>query len=96
MSKQTQPAAPKKRDCVFDKDFREDLEYWVKTKPSVTGRLLGIVESVIRDPFTGIGKPEALSHLGPNVWSRRLTEEHRVVYVVRDDRIVFVQGRMHY
>lgn len=49
-----------------------------------------------RDPFGGIGKPEPLKHLGPNVWSRRLTAEHRIVYLVRDDRIDFLQGRYHY
>ena len=50
----------------------------------------------MRDPFAGIGKPEPLKHLGPNVWSRRLTAEDRVVYLVRDDRIDFLQGRYHY
>jgi len=50
----------------------------------------------MRDPFVGIGKPEALKHLGPNVWSRRLTGEHRIVYLVRDDRIDFLQARYHY
>jgi toxin YoeB len=50
----------------------------------------------MRDPFAGIGKPELLKHLGPNVLSRRLTAEHRIVYLVRDDRIDFLQGRYHY
>ena len=50
----------------------------------------------MRDPFAGIGKPEPLKHLGPNVRSRRLTVEHRIVYLVRDDRIDFLQGRYHY
>jgi Txe/YoeB family toxin of toxin-antitoxin system len=53
-------------------------------------------KAVIRDPFGGLGKPEPLKHLGPNVWSRRLTAEHRTVYLVRDDRIDFLQGRYHY
>jgi len=50
----------------------------------------------MRDPFTGVGKPERLKHLGPDVWSRRLTGEHRIVYLVRDDRIDFLQARYHY
>ena len=50
----------------------------------------------MRDPFNGIGKPELLKYLGPGVWSRRLTEEHRLVYRVTDDRIDFLQGRFHY
>jgi toxin YoeB len=54
------------------------------------------VEDVLRDPFTGLGKPEPLKFLGPGVWSRRLTQEHRVVYLVTDDRVDFLQTRYHY
>ena len=92
------PGAARKsqRLCLLDPHFREDLEWWVSTKPAVARRLLSLMESVLRDPFEGIGKPEPLKQLGPNIWSRRLTEEHRVVYVVFADRIVFVQGRYHY
>jgi len=50
----------------------------------------------MRDPFKGIGKPEPLKHVGPNCWSRRLTEEHRIVCRVSDDRVVFLQARLHY
>ena len=56
-------------------------------------RLLELVEAIVRDLFVGIGKPEPLRHLGPNIWSRRLTQEHRVVYMVRDDRVDFLQAR---
>jgi toxin YoeB len=54
------------------------------------------VEAVLRDSFTGIGKPEPLKYLAPGVWSRRLTQEHRIVYLVGDDRIDFLQTRYHY
>jgi toxin YoeB len=84
------------RVSVFQPQFREDLAYWVGTDRKVALRLLRIVEEVMRDPFQGIGKPEPLKGLGPGVWSRRLTQEHRVVYLVRDDRIDFLQGRYHY
>ena len=50
----------------------------------------------MREPFTGIGKPEPLKYLGAGVWSRRITQEHRLVYVVTDDRIDFAQARYHY
>jgi toxin YoeB len=50
----------------------------------------------MRDPFHGIGKPEPLRHLAPNTWSRRITQEHRIVYLVRADRIDFLQARYHY
>jgi len=86
----------KKRVSVFQDEFREDLVWWVATNPKTARRALDIVEAVMRDPFAGIGKPEPLKHLGPNVWSRRLTAEHRVVSLVRDDRIDFLQGRYHY
>ena len=58
--------------------------------------MLKIVEDLVRDPFHGLGKPEPLKFLGPGVWSRRLTQEHRIVYVVKDDRIDFLQARYHY
>ena len=48
------------------------------------------------NPFDGIGKPEPLRHLGPGIWSRRITQEHRLVYRVKDDRILFAQARYHY
>jgi toxin YoeB len=59
-------------------------------------RALDLVEAILRDPFRGIGKPEPLKHLGAGVWSRRLTQEHRLVYLVSDDRIDFLQTRYHY
>jgi toxin YoeB len=85
-----------KRVSVFQREFREDLAWWVDTSPRTAGRALEIVEAVMRDPFAGVGKPEPLKYLGPNLWSRRLTAEHRIVYLVRDDRIDFLQARYHY
>ncbi|MGB7296795.1 MAG: Txe/YoeB family addiction module toxin [Candidatus Aminicenantales bacterium] len=49
-----------------------------------------------RDPFSGLGKPEPLKYLGPDFWSRRLSLEHRVVYVVQADHIILLQARYHY
>jgi toxin YoeB len=84
------------RQSIFSAEFREDLAYWVKCDRKVALRILDIVESVVKNPFEGIGKPEPLRYLGSGVWSRRLTQEHRVIYVVRDDRIDFIQCRYHY
>jgi toxin YoeB len=50
----------------------------------------------MRDPFGGIGKPEPLRHMGSNIWSRRISQEHRLVYLVRDERIDFLMCRYHY
>ena len=97
-SRRPDPSAqpPRRRDTVFQPEFRDDLRYWVQIDRRTALRLLELVEAIVRDPFSGIGKPEPLKHLGPNLWSRRLTQEHRVVYLVRDDRIDFLQGRYHY
>ena len=84
------------RQAVFQPEFREDLRYWVKTQRKIALRALDLVEAVMRDPFTGLGKPEPLKYLGPGVWSRRLTQEHRLVYRVSDSRIDFLQARYHY
>jgi toxin YoeB len=84
------------RVSVFQPEFREDLLYWVGQDARVAKRILELVEAVMREPFTGIGKPEPLKHLGANTWSRRVTLEHRIVYRVYDDKIDFLQCRLHY
>lgn len=86
----------RERDSVFHPEFREDLLYWVETDRKIALRAFKIVEAVTRDPFHGIGKPEQLKYLVPGTWSRRLTQEHRIVYLVSDDRIDFLQARFHY
>ncbi len=88
--------AQNERLAVFDPDFIEDLRHWVQTDRRVAKRLLDLVEAILRDPFEGIGKPEPLKYLGGDVWSRRITQEHRCVYRVLADRIDFLQGRYHY
>ena len=84
------------RDAIFHPEFREDLKYWVKTDRKIALRALELVEAIMRDPFYGIGKPEPLRYLAAGTWSRRLTQEHRIVYFVSDDRIDFLQARYHY
>jgi toxin YoeB len=84
------------RLSVFDPHFREDLAYWVKEDRKVALRILRLVEAVIRDPFRGEGKPEPLKGFGAGVWSRRITQEHRLVYLVKEERVHFLQARFHY
>ena len=84
------------RLLVFDRDFLDDLNQWVQTDRKVALKILNLVEAVSRDPFGGNGKPEPLKSLGSGVWSRRITQEHRLVYKVADDRVTFVQARYHY
>lgn len=80
------------RVCVLDDHFREDLEHWVSTDRKTAVRILKLMEAVLRDPFGGIGKPERLNHLDRDTWSRRITQEHRLVYHVADDRVTFLQA----
>jgi len=87
---------PDQREAVFQPEFREDLSYWVETDRRTALRILKMVEAVIHDPFQGIGKPEPLKFLGGGVWSRRITQEHRLVYLVSEARIDFLQARYHY
>ncbi len=82
--------------AVFQPEFLEDLSDWVETERRTAKRLLELVKAVPRDPFKGIGSPEPLKYLGSDVWSRRITQEHRCVYLVKADRIEFLQGRYHY
>lgn len=86
----------KTRDAVFQAEFREDIEFWIKTDRKTALRAFKIIEEVTRDPFQGIGKPEPLRYLAPGTWSRRLTQEHRIVYLVQNERIDFLQARYHY
>jgi len=83
-------------EAVFQPEFREDLRFWIRTERKTALRALDLVDAIFRDPFRGVGKPEPLKHLGSGVWSRRLTQEHRVVYVVSSDRIDLLQCRYHY
>jgi len=84
------------REAIFLPEFREDLCYWVETDRRTALRIFKLIEAVIRDPFQGIGKPEPLKFLGSGVWSRRITQEHRLVYIVGQNKIDFVQCRYHY
>ena len=68
----------------------------METDRKVALRAFDLIEAVMRDPFTGIGKPEPLKYLASGAWSRRLTQEHRIVYLVSNDRIDFLQARYHY
>ena len=84
------------RQTVFEPEFLEDLEYWVQTDRKMALRLIKMVREIMRDPFEGIGKPEPLKYEFSGAWSRRLNKEHRIVYLVSDDRIDFVKARYHY
>ena len=81
---------------VFQREFREDLRYWIKVDRKAALRVLELVDAVMKDPFAGIGRPEPLKFVLAGCWSRRVTQEHRLVYRVSEDRIDFLQARYHY
>ena len=89
-------ATRRERLALFTPAFLEDLRWWVKTDRKVALRILDLLDAVLRDPFEGLGKPEPLKHLGPGTWSRRISQEHRLVYLVGAERIDFLQARYHY
>jgi toxin YoeB len=84
------------RLAIFHPEFIEDLRFWVDKDRRVALRAFDLIEAVIREPFIGLGKPEPLRHRLAGAWSRRLTLEHRIVYLVRDSQIDFLQARYHY
>lgn len=89
-------ARPTEREAVFHPEFRDDLRDWIKSDRKVALRVLELVEAAMRDPFTGIGKPEPLKFVLSGCWSRRITQEHRLVYRVSENRVDFLQARYHY
>lgn len=80
----------------MDPAFLADLEYWTRTDRRRALRTLKLVEDVLRDPFTGIGKPEPLRGQLSGKWSRRIDQEHRLVYEVGDGKVYFLAARYHY
>ena len=86
----------KSRDSVISTQFRDDLRHWAETDRRTLIKVLDLMEAVGRDPFKGIGKPEPLKHAGTGIWSRRITQEHRLTYVVTENRIEYLQARYHY
>ena len=79
----------------FTREGWEDYVSWAGER-SILKRINRMIEEAVRDPGTGIGKPERLSHNLSGYWSRRITDEHRLVYQLRDEELVIVQARYHY
>lgn len=80
----------------FTVEYHDDLQYWLRTNPKLLARIFRLVEETLRDPFRGTGKPEPLKHREPDLWSRRIDGEHRLVYRVTSDRTEFLRARGHY
>ncbi|MCI5219111.1 MAG: Txe/YoeB family addiction module toxin [Candidatus Electrothrix sp. LOE2] len=84
------------RSLEFDLLAFEDLSWWVKNDRKKALRLLKLIKEIERSPFSGTGKPEPLKHDLAGCWSRRIDQEHRLVYEVFDDKIRIIACRYHY
>lgn len=83
-------------NVMFLEDAWQDYLYWQKTDKKILKRINELIKDTLRTPFEGIGKPEPLKFDLAGLWSRRITQEHRLIYQVKDDYIVIVQCRYHY
>ena len=81
---------------IFSSQAWEDYLYWQQTDKAVLKRINALIKDIQRSPFEGIGKPEALKHGLSGYWSRRIDNEHRIVYKVVDNAIHIAQLRYHY
>ena len=81
---------------IFEDQGREDYTSWLKTDRKTLARINRLIEDIRRDPFTGIGKPEPLRYHLPGAWSRRIDDEHRLVYLVTTGEIIVIAARYRY
>ena len=81
---------------IFSENAWEDYLYWQKTDKKILNRINKLIKDTKREPFNGIGQPEPLKHGLAGYWSRRINEEHRMVYRVTDDALLIAQLRYHY
>jgi toxin YoeB len=83
-------------DVIYTKHALEDREYWIRTDSSIIKRIDKLIADIKTHPFSGIGKPEPLKFEKQGYWSRRINQEHRLVYKVVDKTIYIAQCRYHY
>lgn len=82
--------------AIFEKEFREDLAWWVRQDKKIALKILTLIEATLKQPESGLGKPEPLKYLFSGCWSRRITQEHRLVYQLEGKFVIFHQCRYHY
>lgn len=83
-------------NLVFSERAWEDYLYWQKTDKKMVQRINALIKEIVRSPYDGIGKPEPLKHALSGYWSRRINEEHRIVYKAADGSLLIAQLRYHY
>ena len=81
---------------IFAEKAWEDYLYWQKTDKKILKRINSLIKDIHRDPFEGIGKPEPLKHALSGYWSRRINDEHRIIYKIYQNSLLIAQLRYHY
>jgi toxin YoeB len=81
---------------IFSKNAWDDYQHWIQSDKKILKRVNTLIQDIQRSPFSGIGKPEPLKHGLSGYWSRRINDEHRIVYKVEGDSIFIAQTRYHY
>lgn len=83
-------------DIAFEQDAFEDFTRWASEDKKLYKRLVSLIKETSRNPYIGLGKPEALKHELQGYWSRRINDEHRLVYKVEADRLIVISCKYHY
>lgn len=81
---------------IFSEHAWEDYLFWQKTDKKLIVRINKLIKATVREPFAGVGKPEPLKHSLAGYWSRRINDEHRMVYKITEDALLIAQLRYHY
>jgi toxin YoeB len=103
-SKRKSPAAPPRAaraaaaagEPFYTTQAKQDLAWWERHDPKVFARVKTLIADIFRSPFSGLGKPESLKHEWQGYWSRRITDEHRLVYRIEAGSVYVAQARYHY
>jgi len=81
---------------IFVDESWEDYQYWLKTDKKILAKINDLIKDIARNPYFGLGKPEPLKYKYKGFWSRRITEEHRLIYQVKGDELYILKCRHHY
>ncbi len=81
---------------TFVDESWEDYQYWLKTDKKILTRMNDLIKDISRTPYAGLGKPEPLKYKYKGYWSRRITDEHRLIYQVKGDELLILKCRFHY
>jgi len=84
------------RNIVFEPQAFQDFNNWAREDKKIYGKIVNLISDILRSPFDGVGKPEPLKYELKGYWSRRITDEHRLVYKVTEDAVIIVGCRFHY